>query len=362
MKAIFRVLLMGAALFATSTGAAPVPAAIPAPNYPVSPTARDGSRDFDFEFGTWRTHYRILKRRLAGDHTWYDCYGTSVVRPFWGGSGNLEDGDLKCPTRYVGGMTLRLYDGRTHQWTIWWGTRKLAVSPPQQVGHFNANGMGDFYAYDSWQGKPVICRFEWTIHNGNPHFAQAYSTDKGKTWETNWTTEYERVSPSTKGRWNAVDSASNGHDGFDFLLGTWKTHYMRLRHALTSDHTWYACNGTSSVRPFWGGSGNLEDGDLRCPQQYVHGVTLRLYDAAERRWMLYWGTQKNGLALGFPQVGRFDDRGVGDFFAPDTFDGKPIIVRYRWQLRNGNPRFEQAFSADKGKTWQTNWTTDYTRG
>ncbi len=26
-----------------------------------------------------------------------------------------------------------------------------------------------------------------------------------------------------------------------------------------------------------------------------------------------------------------------------------------------HPRFEQAFSADGGRTWETNWTTDYTR-
>jgi hypothetical protein len=53
--------------------------------------------------------------------------------------------------------------------------------------------------------------------------------------------------------------------------------------------------------------------------------------------------------------------GVGKFFARDTFAGKPIIVRYKWTLRSGNPpRFEQAFSADDGRTWETNWTTDYT--
>jgi hypothetical protein len=354
-------MLIATTLLIASTGAAPVPAPIPAPNYPVAATTRDGRKDFDFEFGTWRTHYRILKDRLVGSHDWYDCYGTSVIRPFWDGGGNLEDGDLKCPTRYVGGMTLRTYDARTHQWTLWWGTRTLGVSPPQQVGHFDANGIGKFYAYDSWKGRPVICRFQWTIVNGNPRFEQAYSTDHGRTWETNWTTDYERVSPASRGVWNAVDRTSDGHDGFNFLFGTWKTQYMRLRHPLAHDRVWFRCEGTSTVHPFWGGSGNLEDGDLRCPAQYIRGVTLRLYDAATRRWMLYWGTQKSGLAQGLPQVGRFNDRGVGEFFAPDTYDGKPIIVRYRWELRGDNPHYEQAFSADKGRTWETNWTTDYTR-
>jgi hypothetical protein len=259
-------------------------------------------------------------------------------------------------------MTLRTYDARSHQWTLWWGTKTLGISPPQQVGHFGANGVGNFYAYDKWNGTPIICRFQWKTVDGNPHFEQAFSTNGGKTWETNWTTDYERVSPSTKGVWNAVGSTTDGHHGFDFLLGTWKTHYMRLRHPLANDREWYACDGTSVVTGFWGGSGNLEDGDLHCPSQStIDAVTVRLYDAATRKWMLYWGTKEHGLAPGLPQVGRFDKNGVGDFFAPDTFNGKPVIVRYRWSVRNGNPRYEQAFSPDKGKTWETNWTTDYMR-
>ncbi|HEY1868261.1 MAG TPA: hypothetical protein VGG70_08165 [Candidatus Cybelea sp.] len=362
MKRFAYALLAAPLLVAAATAVpSPLPAPIVTPNYPVAPSTRDGSHDFDFEYGTWRTHYRLLKYRLVGDHQWYDCYGTSVVRPFWGHSGNLEDGDLKCSNRYVGGMTLRTYDARTHQWTIWWGTRKLAVAPPAQLGHYDANGVGEFYAYDSWQGKPEITRFQWTRVNGNPHFEQAYSADGGKTWETNWTTDYERVSSTTKGVWNASDPADAGSRGFDFLVGTWKTHYMRLRHPLTSDRTSYTCDGESVVRQFWAGSGNLEDGDLHCPTQYVRGVTLRLYQAPTQHWMLYWGTQKNGLAPGLPQVGRFGANGVGDFLAPDTYDGKPIEVRYRWFARANNPRFEEAFSADNGKTWETVWTTDYTR-
>jgi hypothetical protein len=365
MEKRFCAPLLGAALLVTSPAAAqspaPVPAAIPAPNYPASPTVRDGRDDFNFELGMWRTHYRLLRERLVGSHDWYDCYGTSVIRAFWGDAGNLEDGDLKCPDRYVGGLTLRLYDARTHNWTLWWGTRKLAVAPPPQVGRFDSNGVGRFYAYDNWHGTLEITRFQWTRVNGNPRFEQAYSTDHGKTWETNWTTDYLRAPASTKGVWNAVDAARDGHSGFDFLLGKWKTHYMRLRHPLSGEHDWYDCYGTSVIRPFWGGSGNLEDADIRCPAHPFRGLTLRLYSAASREWMLYWGTQKSGLAQGLPQVGRFDARGVGEFFAPDTFDGKRVVVRYRWELRNGAPHFEQAFSTDGGKTWETNWTTDYTR-
>jgi hypothetical protein len=90
------------------------------------------------------------------------------------------------------------------------------------------------------------------------------------------------------------------------------------------------------------------------------GVTVRLYDPVTHQWSLYSGTQKRGLSLP-PKVGKFGADGAGNFFGLDTFDGKPIVVRYRWAQHNGNPHFEEAFSADKGKMWQTVWTTDYER-
>jgi hypothetical protein len=62
-----------------------------------------------------------------------------------------------------------------------------------------------------------------------------------------------------------------------------------------------------------------------------------------------------------PKVGKFGVDGAGDFFGLDTFEGKPIVVRYRWAQHSGNPRFEEAFSTDKRKTWQTVSTTDYER-
>lgn len=357
MKRTFKALLMGAALLGAAPGAPAVPAPLQPPNFPVSSTARDGRNDFDFEFGTWRTHYRILRQRLAGSHDWYDCYGTSIIVPFWRGGGNLEDGDLQCPNRYVGGMTLRTYDPRTHQWTLWWGTRKLGIAPPQQVGHFDAAGVGRFYAYDSWHGTPVICRFQWTKVNGNPRFEQAYSVDGGRTWETNWTTDYVRVSPSAKGVWN---SGRDSNDGFAFLLGTWQMHTVRLIHPLASNHAWETCDGTSIVRSFWGGSGSLEDSDLRCQGRPAKTVAMRLYDGMKQRWLLYRGTQGTGLALGHPPSGSFHGPGIGEFYAKETDEGELVTVRDRWNVRGGNPHYEQALSLDDGKTWENVVTTDYT--
>lgn len=159
----------------------------------AGPTTRDGREDFNFLIGKWRTHYRMLRHPLSGDRAWTDCYGRSVVSAFWGGSGNLEDGDLRCPSRYIGGMTLRLYNAGTHQWSLYFGTKKAGLLMPPQVGHFGANGVGEFYASDTYDRRPIVVRYRWQVRSGRPHFEQAFSADKGKTWETNWTTDYTRT-------------------------------------------------------------------------------------------------------------------------------------------------------------------------
>ncbi len=53
---------------------------------------------------------------------------------------------------------------------------------------------------------------------------------------------------------------------------------------------------------------------------------------------------------------------VGVFECADTFDGRPILVRYTWsQTSTLTPHWEQAFSEDGGETWDVNWVTDSTR-
>jgi hypothetical protein len=63
---------------------------------------------------------------------------------------------------------------------------------------------GNFDTPDIQEGKHVIVRFRWTRVNGAPRFEQAFSTDHGATWETNWTTDYERVPATNNGVWTAT--------------------------------------------------------------------------------------------------------------------------------------------------------------
>jgi hypothetical protein len=98
-------------------------------------------------------------------------------------------------------LTLRLYDDASHQWSLYWGTKKVGLASGAQVGHFDATGVGDFLAKDTFAGKPVIVRYRWKVLAGDrPHFEQAFSADDGRTWETNWISDYTRASASIKAR------------------------------------------------------------------------------------------------------------------------------------------------------------------
>ena len=55
-----------------------------------------------------------------------------------------------------------------------------------------------------------------------------------------------------------------------------------------------------------------------------------------------------------PVVGEFH-YGVSTFFTEDTFNRRPIVVRYLWSdIAPNSAKWQQAFSDDGEKTWETN--------
>ncbi|NUT45415.1 MAG: hypothetical protein HOV86_36040, partial [Thermoactinospora sp.] len=80
-----------------------------------------------------------------------------------------------------------------------------------------------------------------------------------------------------------------------------------------------------------------------------------------RQWSIYWGSSRTGTLDTRPMVGGFEgDR--GEFFGEETHEGRPVRCRFLWSAGDGDTaRWEQAFSADEGLTWETNWTMDFTR-
>ena len=45
-----------------------------------------------------------------------------------------------------------------------------------------------------------------------------------------------------------------------------------------------------------------------------------------------------------------------------ALDGRPITVRFIWSaITASSARWEQAFSADGGATWESNWVMEFAR-
>ena len=151
----------------------------------------------------------------------------------------------------------------------------------------------------------------------------------------------------------------NGRNDFDFFIGKWRVHHRRLKDRLAHSDDWEEFEGTSSVQKILGGLGNMDDNVIELPSGTYCAATIRAYDPAKETWTIWWIDSRNSGHLDPPVVGRFEN-GVGTFYADDQFKGKPIRVRYLWNASTA-PHWEQAFSDDGGKTWETNWTMDFTR-
>src|SRR5438067_1699024 len=98
-------------------------------------TQRDGQHDFDFEIGTWKIHLKRLDHRLVGSTNWVEFDGTSVTRKVWDGRADLEEFETDSPAGgHIEGLTLRLYDPQTHQWSLYWATSKSGAMGVPTIG------------------------------------------------------------------------------------------------------------------------------------------------------------------------------------------------------------------------------------
>ncbi len=164
-------------------------------NNPASnpaPSARDGSHDFDPLIGTWKYHLKRRLHPLTGSNQWVEFEGTGVCRKIFDGA-QIDQGEWNGPSGRIVGLTLRVYNPTSHQWRLYWDNQKVGILDPPQVGEFK-DGVGEFYAQDTINGKTILIKFRWTNLTTTPHFEQSFSDDGGKTWEVNWITDQTRVS------------------------------------------------------------------------------------------------------------------------------------------------------------------------
>ncbi|MDK1285765.1 DUF1579 domain-containing protein [Pseudoalteromonas umbrosa] len=151
-------------------------------------------KDFDFIIGDWQVKHRRLKDILNGSQEWIEFEGQSSTVKTLGGFGNVEDNHLHMPSESIRAKAIRSYNSETNEWSIWWldGRNPGAMDTPV-VGQFT-DGVGRFYADETYNGVTVKVRFVWDSTNPDmPTWQQAFSKDNGETWEVNWKMEFTRV-------------------------------------------------------------------------------------------------------------------------------------------------------------------------
>lgn len=150
-------------------------------------------------------------------------------------------------------------------------------------------------------------------------------------------------------------SPRDGSHDFDWEIGRWTTVLRYLPEPLTGSTKWLDYRGTSDVRAVLGGRANLVELSVAGADGKIEGASLRLYNPQARQWTLNFANIRSGQ-LTAPVYGEFDAKGRGLFYGQDMLDGRAVLVRFVISDVTPNfARFEQAYSADAGATWEVNW-------
>jgi hypothetical protein len=143
-----------------------------------------------------------------------------------------------------------------------------------------------------------------------------------------------------------------GTHGFDFLVGEWRVHHRRIS-ALSGK--WVEFEGTLDLRLLTGGTANIEEHVFDSPDGAYRAAGLRAWDPKSGTWSIWWLDERYPEGPLSPVRGRFEN-GIGTFTADYEKDGKPMRVRFIWSdITRASAKWQQATSADGGRTWQPNW-------
>jgi hypothetical protein len=156
-------------------------------------------------------------------------------------------------------------------------------------------------------------------------------------------------------------AAAGPEKDWDWLVGNWDVWHRRLKKRLANNDDWEEFAGKSAFWHTLGGLGNLDDNLLYIPSGTYRAISLRAFDPATRTWAIWWLDGRTAGQLDPPVIGGFTGD-EGEFVGKDTYEGRPVIVRFRWHEVHGKrPHWDQAFSPDNGTTWETNWRNYFTR-
>jgi hypothetical protein len=148
---------------------------------PTASVDHDGQHDFDPLAGTWKGHTKYRAHPFAGSDPWIESDGTESFRKIWDGA-MLELSEGASANGPVG-LMLYTYNPQSHQWYVYFASRKDGKVGLPNVGEFR-NGRGEFFVQDTLNGKSLLNRYVWSqIASISPHFEESWSSDGGRTWE-----------------------------------------------------------------------------------------------------------------------------------------------------------------------------------
>jgi hypothetical protein len=169
------------------------------------------------------------------------------------------------------------------------------------------------------------------------------------------------VSFTKSGELLIVPSLSSSAADFDFLQGKNVVRHKRLKEPLNHCTEWIDIDGTKTTQKILRGIGNVEKHFLNDLEgNRVDAVALRLFDVSKKLWSLYWADSINGT-LDPPLRGSFEGP-LGVFFGIDYFRGREILVQFQYDRSKADEAiWGQAFSDDRGATWEWNWLMFFKR-
>ena len=168
------------------------------------------------------------------------------------------------------------------------------------------------------------------------------------------TSTIPKVTFNSKNELIILPSKTSSKNDFDFFQGKFKLRNKKLKSKLNNCKEWVEFEATQEMYKVLHGIGNIDNFISNIEGSPFEGMTVRLFNNETKLWSMYWADSNQGK-FDPPVVGSFKEN-VGYFFTKDIFEGKNIIVAFRWDATDKiNPVWSQAFSANNGETWEWNW-------
>ncbi|MFK0225418.1 hypothetical protein ACIQUL_06590 [Streptomyces sp. NPDC090303] len=147
---------------------------------------------FAFLDRRWRVRNRCLADFLDPASGWREFDGHTTGSLFWDGRAHVDE--IVFPSEGFSGLTLRLYEPETGEWTLNWSSSRTGRLDPPVRGRFSADGTGEFLGEDTCAGRPVRVRFRWSgITRDTARWEQSFAEAGTEAWVTNWVMEFSRA-------------------------------------------------------------------------------------------------------------------------------------------------------------------------